>query len=111
MFLYDIPAANYADANTPNCTDLKISIVLITLENAAETLLQFFKDNRKKATPDKYHLFMNNNKESFPIKVGNETVSNRKYKKLLGVKIDYEWNFSEHVSSLCKKASQKLCSK
>ena len=90
MFLYDIPAANYADANTPNCTDLKISIVLITLENAAETLLQFFKNNRKKATPDKYHLFMNNNKESFPIKVGNETVSNRKYKKLLGVKIDYE---------------------
>ena len=29
-------------------------------------------------------------------------------KQLLGVKIDYELNFNEHVSSLCKKAIQKL---
>ena len=56
------------------------------MENAAETLLQCFKDDRMKATPDKYNLLMNNNKESFPIKVGNETVTNSKYKKLLGVK-------------------------
>ena len=39
-----------------------------------------------KATPDKQNLLMNNNKESFPIKVGNETVTNSKYEKLLGVK-------------------------
>ena len=28
--------------------------------------------------------------------------------KLLGVKVDHDLNFNEHVSSLCKKASQKL---
>ena len=61
-----------------------------------------------KANPDKYHLLINNSKESFQIKIGNETVSNSKYEKLLGVKIDHELNFNEHVSSLCKKASQKL---
>ena len=61
-----------------------------------------------KANPDKYHLLINNTKESFQIKIGNETVSNSKYEKLLGVKIDHELNFNEHVSSLCKKASQKL---
>ena len=40
LFLYDILVANYADDNTRYCTDLKISNVLIKLENAAETLLQ-----------------------------------------------------------------------
>ena len=65
MFLHDIPVANYADGNTPYCTGLKISDVLIKLENAAETLLQWFKDNRMKANPDKYHLLINNTKESY----------------------------------------------
>ena len=46
--------------------------------------------------------------ESFQIKIGNEAVSNSKYEKLLEVKEDHEFNFNEHVSSLCKKTSQKL---
>ena len=61
-----------------------------------------------KANPDKYQLLINNTKESFQIKIDNETVSNSKYEKLLGVKVDQEWNFNEHISSLCKRASQKL---
>ena len=39
LFLHDIPVANYADDNTPYCTGLKISDVLIKLENTAETLI------------------------------------------------------------------------
>ena len=30
------------------------------------------------------------------------------FEKLLGVKVDHELNFNKHVSSLCKKASQKV---
>ena len=108
LFLHDIPVANYADDNTPYCTGLKVSDVLIKLENAAETLLQWLKDNIIKPNPDKYHLLISNTKESFQIKIGNETVSISKYEKLLGVKVHHELNFNEHVSSLCKKASQKL---
>ena len=48
-----------------------------------------------KANPDEYHLLINNNKESFQIKIDNETVSNRKYEKLLGIKVDHELNFNE----------------
>ena len=82
LFLRDIPVANY-------CASLKILDVLIKLENAAETRLQWFKDNRMKANPDKYHLLINNTKERFQIKIGNETISNSKYEKLLGVKVHY----------------------
>ena len=82
LFLHDIPVANY-------CASLKILDVLIKLENAAETRLQWFEDNRMKANPDKYHLLINNTKERFQIKIGNETLSNSKYEKLLGVKVHY----------------------
>ena len=108
MFLHDIPVVNCADDNIPYYTGLKISDILIKLENAAETLLQWFKDNRLKANTVKHHLLINNTKESFQIKIGNETVSNSKYEKLLGVKVDHELNSNEHVLSLCRKASQKL---
>ena len=108
LFLDDNPVANYADNNTPYCTGLKISDVLIKLESAAKTLLQWFKDNRMKANPGKFHLLINNSKKSFQIKIGNETASNSKYEKLLGIKVDHELNFNEHVSWLCKKASQKV---
>ena len=94
--------ANYADDNAPYCTGLKISDVLIKVENAAETLFQWFKDNTMKANRDKYHLFINNTKESFQIKIGNETVRNSKYEKLLGFKIDHELNFKIAVQSETK---------
>ena len=106
-FLDNIPVVNYADDNTSYCTGLKISDVLTKLENAAETLLQWFKDNRMKTKPDKYHLLINKTKKGLQINIGNETVRNSKYEKLL-VKGDHELNFNEHVSLLCKKASQKL---
>ena len=38
--------------------------VLIKLENAAKTLLQYFKDNTLKANPDKCHLSISNKKVS-----------------------------------------------
>ena len=53
-----------------------------------------------KANPDKYHLLANNTKESFQIKIGNETISNSKYEELLGVKVDHELNFNENVKFL-----------
>ena len=52
-----------------------------------------FKDNRMKANSDKYHLLIYNIKESFQIKI--DTVSKRKYEKLLEIKVDHELNFNE----------------
>ena len=79
LFLHDIPIANYGTI-TPHIVlcSLNIANVLIKLVNAAETLLQWFTDNRMKANPEKYNLLMDNTKEIFQIKIGNETVGNRK---------------------------------
>ena len=60
-----------------------------------------------KANPDKYHLLFSGN-DSSKIIIGNETISSSKCKKLLGIKIDSNLNFKEHIESLCKKSSQKV---
>ena len=97
MTPHDIAVANYADDNTSYCTSLKIQNVLIKLENAAETMLKWFNDKIMKTNPGKYHLLINDNKENFQIKIGNETVSNSNYEKLLGVKVDHELNFNKLI--------------
>ena len=89
LFLHDISIANYADDNNSRCTGLKIPNVLIKINNVSEKLLQWFKDNIMKTNFEKYHLFINNTKEIFQIKIGNETFSNSKYEKLLGAKVIY----------------------
>ena len=80
LFFHETPVAKYADDNTPYCTGLKISNVLMKLENAAETLLQCFKDNRMKANFGKCHLLINNNEGSFQIKTDNENYQQQIWK-------------------------------
>ena len=51
LLFHDIPVANYADDDTPYCTGLKISNVL--LRECSRN-----KDNRMKTNPDKYNLLI-----------------------------------------------------
>ena len=46
--------------------------------------------------------------DSSKITIGNKIISCSKCEKLLGIKIDNNLNFKEHIESLCKKASQKI---
>ena len=102
LLLHNIPVVNYADESTPYWTGLRISNVLIKLENTAETLSQWLKDNRMKATPNNYHLLISNNK-GFRIKISNEIIANRTYGKLLRVKKYHLVNFKGHTSHCCAK--------
>ena len=60
-----------------------------------------------KSNEDKCHLIVPNNTE-VSVTLGNENILASSSVELLGVKIDNNLNFSEHVSKLCKKGNQKL---
>ena len=71
---------------------------------------------------DKYHPLVNSDKKkpkknqkknkqrkqtNCLLKVCNETITNGKYEKLLGIKVDHNLNFNEYVT-LGKKTSKKI---
>ena len=60
-----------------------------------------------KAKADKCHLLVIRDTD-VSAKIGEFDVENSREKKFLGVKIESNLSFEYHVSSLCKKTSQKL---
>ena len=100
--------ANYADDTTPYSVDAKIEPLLNTLETDTETLIKWFNSNYLKLNADKCHLLISNHNTDIHIKVGEEVIECSNSVKLLGVTIDNNLNFKDHVSNLCKKNSQKL---
>ena len=68
-------------------------------------LFNWFKNNRLKNNVDKCHVLVST-KKPVGIKIGDYAIENSECEKLLGVKIDA--NFNEHISDLCKKASRQI---
>ena len=60
-----------------------------------------------KGNADKCHLLVSSD-ESCTVKIEDFSIKNSTEEKLLGVKFDFNLSFESHVTSFCKKASQKL---
>ena len=74
-----------------------IENLIAPLEEAFNALFGWFKNNRLKGNPYKCHAWVSTNKDS-NIKTGHYTI---------GVIIDVNLNFDDHISDLCKKAVEK----
>ena len=100
--------ANYADDNSPFCTDDTIPQVINNLEADAKNLLWWIKYNGLKANPDKFHLLLSDTDQSLTMNVDGFDLSNSLKEKLLGVTVDSKLTFKDQVSELCTYASQKV---
>ena len=108
--IYDIDKcdiASYADDNTPYTSDFNLEEVIQKLELTTNNLFEWFKNNHMKANADKCHLLVTRDTD-VTAKIGELDIKNSREEKLLGVKTDSKLSFENHVSFLCKKASQKL---
>ena len=111
LFCIDNYIANFADDNSPYpcCTD--IDSVIERLQNdsmISMILLQWFENNMLKVNPEKFHLLLSDNNKDKYIQIQQYIIQNSESEKLLGIKIDSNLSFNEHVTELCTKASQKL---
>ena len=107
FFIEKTKIANYADDNTTYCTEKTVEILRTTLEKETHTILKWFHDNEMKSNDDKCHLIIAN-QENIHINIGSEIIESSESVELLGIKIDKNLNFNEHVSGLVKKGNQKL---
>ena len=104
----EISIANYADDNTTYANDKNVTELLNKLEKETNVLLEWFKVNEMKPNADKSHLLVLNNQVQASVKLGEEIIASSPSVDLLGVKIDENLNFAEHITKLCKKGNQKL---
>ena len=103
----DVEFACYTDDNTPFFVGDDLSDVILKLQNASKTLLEWFSDNQMKVNPDKCHFICSSGVKT-SIMIENEETRNSSCEKLLGVFFDSKLTFQSHIDNICKKASQKL---
>ena len=106
-FIKETKLANYADDNTLYTVKDNITDLLYTLENETSLILDWFRMNEMKPNGDKCHLLVCN-QDKLTVTLGDKSIANDDSVELLGILIDKNLNFTDHVSKLCKKGNQKL---
>ena len=99
--------ASYADDTTPYTCARDTPTVISELQSTSEKLFHWFEKNHLKANPEKCHLLLSS-KSSIETKIGGVSVKSSQMETLLGVSIDSELNFENHISNICNKVSKKL---
>ena len=99
---------NYADDNTPYSIHSNIECITNSLVNDTSTLIKWFDDNYFKMNAEKCKLLVTKHDSNISVTIDDHTIYASKSVKLLGVYIDNNLDFSEHVSNICRKVSKKL---
>ena len=107
FFINEAKIANYADDNTAYTMAKSIETLLSKLENETSAILNWFRINEMKSNDDKCNLIVANN-QSLSINIGKNLIESCNSVELLGIKIDNELKFEEHVKNLLKKGNQKF---
>ena len=98
-----------ADDTTPFACDTHLPTLIQNLESDTASALMWFDANYMKSNQSKCHFILpSSSPEVLWIKVGEQVIWESRYRKLLGLSLDKELKFHEHVKTLCKKASAKV---
>ena len=81
----DIDIESYADGSTPIIVENNIDNIIAALEQVSDALFNLLKNNRLKTNVDKCRVLVRTNKP-VGIKIGDYTIDNREFEKLLGVR-------------------------
>ena len=100
---------NFADDTTFFACDSDLKHLMERLEHDTKLAIEWFENNYMKLNEDKCHLLVAGHRyESLWANIGETRIWESKNKKLLGLTIDRNLNFDDHIFTLCKKADRKL---
>ena len=103
----DSNVASYADDTTPYSCATDIPSLPLEVQASATKLFRWFKNNYLKANPGKFHILLNPNKLEI-ISIDGFSLAVSSHEKLLGVTIDSELNFKNHIKELCLKVGKNI---
>ena len=99
--------ASFADDNTLYSAQKNRETAINTIETSSQVLFDWFSDNFMKANSGKSHLLMSGT-ETTHANVDGSMIKSSQKEILLGINLDSELKFEDHVNFMSKKASQKL---
>ena len=83
----------------------------VTSIKEGNSVLKWYKDNYLLSNPEKLNAIgikQRNENKQINIKIGDQAIKTTDNIKLLGVNFDENLIFSQHISELCKKASERV---
>ena len=107
--LKETEVCNFADDTTPFVCDDSLHRVATKLEHDSLEAIIWFENNYMKLNTENCHLLISGNKSKHIwTKIGDNKIWERNKVKLLGITIDNNFKFDEHVSNICLKAGRKV---
>ena len=107
--LYDVDICNYADNTTPNLRDSSLKVVIEKLRKISQLVIKWFSHNYMKLNAEKCEFLITGHRfEHLWLNVGETQVWEKNQVKLLGITIDNELKFDDHITKICRKANSKL---
>ena len=105
-FLEDLDIASYADDTTIYTVNEKKESVISALETSSSLLFGWFNNNFMKTNSDKSHLIMSCIEATTAV-IDGLPIDSSKTEVLLGITIDHELKFDDHVNYLSEKIKSK----
>ena len=102
----DSNVASYADDTRPYSCAADIASVALELLTSANKLFHWFKNSHLKANPGKSHILLSTKKPEI-VSRDRIPLAASSYEKLLGVAIDSELKFENHITEIRLKVSKK----
>ena len=99
--------ASYADDTTSYSCARDTQIVISELKSISSKIFHWFQYNHLKANPGKCHLLLSF-KTPTDVSIGDVSINTSTKETFLGILIDSELSFDQHISSVCRKASKKV---
>ena len=105
------PLSSYADDHQIYISGEKIDNVVSSLEEDGNTTDCWYKSNYLSGNPSKYQvLIMSRAKQEVKkaVHINGHTIRQAEEIKLLGVILDVNVQFSEHIKQICTKTSRRI---
>ena len=109
LILEETNVCNYADDTGMHVCDKDIGSLIRSLEHDTHLAIEWFESNYMKLNKAKCYLLVSGHKfEHIWINVGGTKIWEDDSVTMLGVSINNNLKFDNHVTNLCKKAGRKL---